>query len=117
MGVIPKPEVVRLMAIGRWLKTNGAAIYGSHRMPFKKAMPWGYITSKPGKLYLEVVHWQKTITVPMSNTVTKAYLLANGQSVTTSSSGKGVVVNLPKTAPDKVASVVVLKFSGPVKPL
>ena len=117
LGVIPKPEVTRLMAMGRWLKTNGAAIYGTHRMPFKKAMPWGYITSKPGKLYLEVVHWQKTITVPMNNTVTKAYLLANGQSVTTSSSGKGVVVNLPTTAPDKVASVVVLEVNGAVKPL
>ncbi|MGC8552049.1 MAG: alpha-L-fucosidase [Phycisphaerae bacterium] len=117
LGVIPKPEVMRLMAMGRWLKANGAAIYGSHRMPFKKAMPWGYITSKPGKLYLEVVHWQKTITVPMSNTVTKAYLLAGGQSVTISSSAKGVVVSLPTTAPDKIASVVVLEFSGAVKPL
>jgi alpha-L-fucosidase len=116
-GVIPKPEVTRLMAMGRWLKVNGAAIYGSHRTPFKKAMPWGYITSKPGRLYLEVLHWQKTISVPMSNTLTKAYLLANGAPVTTDHSGQGITIMLPKAAPDRIAGVVVLEFNGAVKPL
>ena len=32
-GVIPQPEVDRLLAIGRWLKVNGEAIYGTGPTP------------------------------------------------------------------------------------
>lgn len=33
-GVIPEPSVERLLAIGRWLRVNGEAIYGAGRSPF-----------------------------------------------------------------------------------
>ena len=29
-GVIPQPEQERMLAIGKWLKVNGEAIYGTH---------------------------------------------------------------------------------------
>jgi alpha-L-fucosidase len=32
-GVIPEPSVERLLAMGRWLKVNGEAIYGAGRSP------------------------------------------------------------------------------------
>ncbi len=71
-GVIPAPEVERLMAIGRWMKVNGEAIYGTTASTFPavagvnapimqgKAMTdfgqWR-ATMKPGKIYLHLVKW------------------------------------------------------------
>ena len=50
-GLIPQPSVERLAQIGKWMKINGEAIYGTARPPFPAAPAWGRITQKPGKLY------------------------------------------------------------------
>jgi alpha-L-fucosidase len=117
-GTIPQPEVDRLMAMGRWLKVNGDAIYGSHRTPFKTALPFGYATEKPGKVFLEVTQWPQDgmIIVPMKNKIIKAYLLAQPNvQLITASSKEGSVIHLPKESPDPIASVVVLQINGPVE--
>ncbi len=117
-GIIPQPEVDRLMAMGKWLKVNGDAIYGSHRTPFKTALPFGYATEKPGKVFLEITQWPKDgmITVPMKNKIIKAFLLAQPEAGLVTTSGKnGIVIHLPKQSPDPIASVVVLKINGPVE--
>ncbi|MGC8541181.1 MAG: alpha-L-fucosidase [Phycisphaerae bacterium] len=116
-GVIPKPEVQRILAMGAWLRVNGAAIYGSHRTPFTQALSFGYATQKPGKLFLEVTKWPKsrTLVVPMHNAITKAYLLADHLKLQTATGLGGQLVYLPAAAPDPVASVVVLDIAGKVK--
>ncbi|MGH2643220.1 MAG: alpha-L-fucosidase, partial [Chitinophagaceae bacterium] len=115
-GVIPQPEVDRLLAMGRWLKVNGDAIYGSDRTPFNEALPYGYATQKPGKIFLEITKWPSDgeITVPLENKVRKAYLLADKhRQLKTKSTSSGLVVHLPATAPDPIASVVVLEVKDP----
>ncbi|HVB02454.1 MAG TPA: alpha-L-fucosidase [Chitinophagaceae bacterium] len=117
-GVIPKPEVDRLLAIGRWLKVNGKAIYGSHRTPFPAELSFGYATQKPGELFLEVTKWpaNRELTVPMKNPILHAYLLANPhKELKTIQTPGGLNIQLPLTAPDEVASVVVLKIRGAVQ--
>jgi alpha-L-fucosidase len=116
-GIIPQPEIDRLMAMGKWLKANGEAIYGSTRTPFKTALSYGYATQKPGKVFLEVTNWPANgeITVPMKNKIIKAYLLADKhRRLTTETTADGQVIHLPQAAPDSVASVVVLKIKAPV---
>lgn len=118
-GVIPAPEVIRLRAIGQWLKINGQAIYGSHRSPFNKPLPFGYATQKSGKLFLEVTHWPKNnrILVPIHNAIVRAYLLAKPAiPLKTASLKSGAIVHLPATAADMIAPVVVLDIAGPIKP-
>ena len=117
-GMIPQPEAERLMEVGKWLKVNGQAIYGSDRSPFKTALPFGYATQKPGKVFLEVIRWPKshTLAVPMTNRIAQAYLLANPRiKLKTTSGSSGQLVHLPAQAPDPAASVVVLKIKGAVK--
>ena len=117
-GIIPQPEVDRLLAMGRWLKVNGEAIYGSERTPFNEALPYGYATQKPGKVFLEVTKWPEDgeIAVPLKNKIGKAYLLSDKQSrLKTTSTSSGLVVHLSPTAPDAIASVVVLEIKGPVQ--
>ena len=56
-GVIPQPSVTRLREVGKWMKVNGEAIYGAGAGPSAQELPWGSMTSKKGKLYLNVVDW------------------------------------------------------------
>jgi alpha-L-fucosidase len=119
-GTIPQPEVDRLEEIGKWLDVNGEAIYGTTASPFRHQLAWGRATQAPGKLYLHVFNWPRDgkLTVPLTNSVTKAYLLTQPQnSLATSTDADGVEVQVPATAPDPMASVVVLEISGAPAPL
>ncbi len=114
-GEIPRPSVERLAAMGKWLKTNGEAIYGTAASPFKK-LPWGRATRKPGKLYLHVFQWPKgDLAVPgLKNKVEKAYLLADASraALQATQTEEGVLLKVPEKAPDAIASVVVLEIVG-----
>ncbi|HTQ29816.1 MAG TPA: alpha-L-fucosidase [Opitutaceae bacterium] len=120
-GVIPAGSVERLQEIGRWLKMNGEAIYGTTASPFKK-LDWGRCTQKTtadgATLYLHVFDWPSDgrLVVPgLKNPVESATLLADGKTLQTSSSDQGVVLSLPAAAPDKISSTIVLKVKGPLQ--
>ena len=118
-GQIPEPSVERLEAIGRWLKVNGEAIYGTSASPFKR-LAWGRCTTKPGKLYLHVFDWPADgrLTIPMAGKVTAAYLLAQPEKpLDVASTGESVVITVPTSPPDPIASVVVASVDGDVRPV
>ncbi len=122
-GLIPAASVERLRGMGRWLKVNGASIYGTTASPFKR-LSWGRCTKKlhdgATTLYLHVFDWPADgrLVVPgLKNKVTGAWLLAEAehgkpQRLTTARRGADVVIRVPRPAPDKVASVVVLEIAG-----
>jgi len=113
-GVIPQPSVDRLREIGQWMKANGEAIYATSPSPFKR-LAWGRCTQKPGRLYLHVFQWPKDarLLVPLSNQVTKAYLLAHpANELPVQSSDQGAAINLPQAAPDPIDTVVVAEIEG-----
>ncbi len=118
-GQIPGPSVERLEAIGRWLKVNGEAIYGTSASPFKR-LAWGRCTTKPGKLYLHVFDWPADgrLTIPMTGRVTGAYLLARpDKPLDVAATGDSVVITVPASPPDPVASVVVASVDGDIRPV
>ena len=113
-GVIPPPSVERLAEVGRWMKANSEAIYATTASPFKK-LTWGRCTQKPGKLYLHVFNWPKDgkLLVPITNKITKAYLLtAPDQALAAEAFAAGVTLTVPATAPDPIATVVVAEIEG-----
>jgi alpha-L-fucosidase len=56
-GEIPPESVERLAEVGRWMKVNGDAIYGTTMSPWKRH-PWdGRATVKGKTLYLHVFKW------------------------------------------------------------
>ena len=118
-GLIPQPSVERLEAIGRWLKVNGEAIYGTSASPFKR-LAWGRCTTKPGKLYLHVFDWPADgrLTIPMSGKVTGACLLAQpDKPLDVAGTGESVVITVPTSPPDPIASVIVASVEGDIRPV
>ena len=126
-GEIPAPSIERLRAVGAWMRQNSAAIYATTASPFRR-LEWGRATQKAStgspngarKLYLHVFNWPAdgNLIVPMRGTAQKAYLLgAPTRPLRFAPSPAGLRLEVPATAPDPVASVVVLELAGKVDPL
>lgn len=121
-GVIPEPEVERLLAIGRWLKVNGEAIYATRGSVYPTPLPWGRTTQKRRAdghttLFLHVWDWPadgKILLPQISQAPRSGRLLAGGASVGTSVTPEGIVVTLPGSAPDPDVSVAALEFDQAV---
>jgi alpha-L-fucosidase len=114
-GGVPEQSVMAMRAMGRWMKINGQAIYGTQASPFAK-LEWGRCTQKKlgdGKtrLYLHVFDWPRDgrLIVPLRLArPAQATLLAGGNPLTVKAEGEQVVIELPGEAPDRIASVIAL---------
>jgi alpha-L-fucosidase len=134
-GSIPQASIDSMEAIGRWMKVNSEAIYGTSATAFgdefgkpvqgktgdgketlvSSADEWR-CTTKPGKIYLHLFKWPAdgTFDVPsVKGKVTRAYLLADRKELKVEQSTKGVTLSLPAEAPDKIASVICLEIADP----
>ena len=123
-GAVPAPSVERLKAIGRWLKINGEAVYGSSAGPFERRLEWGWCTSKPGLLYLLIDQWptQGKFFLPgLGVKIASATLLGKSQAtlsfrqtLDSKSGASELEIEIPRKAPDKHISVIRLELRGDV---
>jgi alpha-L-fucosidase len=135
-GSIPQESIERMEEIGRWMKVNSEAIYGTSATAFgaelgkpvksktgdgketlvSSANDWR-CTTKPGRIYLHLFKWPADgkFEVPgLQSKVTKAYLLADRKELKVVQTAGRVSLALPAEAPDKIASVICLEAAGPV---
>ena len=136
-GLMPQPSLDRLAEVGKWMKVNSEAIYGTKATPFggelgsavkakdgygndtmiSSASDWR-CTTKPGEIYLIIFHWPadgKFELPALKTKVLKATLLAApDQSIAVSQGDSGVKLSLPTPAPDPVASVVRLDLADKI---
>jgi len=105
-GLIPQPSVERLKEVGRWMKANGEAIYGTR--------PWRIygeedirFTTKGGALYAIALAWPEnrrlSIRALASKPVKSVQLLGSGASLQWSRSADGLSVELPAQRPCEYA--------------
>jgi alpha-L-fucosidase len=118
-GTIPEQSIERLKEVGRWMKVNGEAIYGTTASPTRRPA-WGRVTAKAGDgrttLYLHVFDWPKNarLPVPVSNEPMSCELLARPeQSLKVDRTDNGLIVNVTGQAPDSICSVITLQIAGP----
>lgn len=115
-GELPAESLQRLGEIGRWMRANGEAIHGSSAGGLAKAPAWGRVTRKPGRLYLHVFDWPADgrLSIALDEKVSGATLLAApSQALAVSSDAGRVEIAVPASAPDPVASVIVLALEQP----
>ena len=117
-GEIPPQSIQRLHEIGAWMKTNSPSIYGTSASVFK-TLPWGRCTVKQEgistHLYLQVFDWPSNgrLVVPgIGNDSVTANLLNSSQKLKVTREGSNLVINVPKSAPDAICSVVDLLVKG-----
>jgi alpha-L-fucosidase len=105
-GVIPQPSVDRLLAMGKWLETNGDAIYGTRPGPVQ-GVGWCRTTQKDRTVYLHVFDWPADGLLRLPDAigpVQSARLLATGASLPV----EGALIRGPASAPDAADTVVAL---------
>lgn len=116
LGQIPAPSLGRLDTIGKWLRKNGAAIYGTTASPFPY-LSWGRATRNGQKLYLHVFEYPENgkLSVPMSNKISKAYVLGTpGKRLEVKKEKERSILNLPVLVKgsNQMIPVIVIEFTG-----
>jgi alpha-L-fucosidase len=109
-GVIPRPSVERLEAMGRWLATNGESIYGTRAGPVQD-LQWARSTRKGDTTYLHVFDWPSSGVLrlpPSLGTVGEARLLADDSALRVRDGSGEAVIEGPRTAPDPIDTVIVI---------
>jgi alpha-L-fucosidase len=113
-GSMPAETIASFKAIGAWMKTNSASIYGTTASPFAK-LDWGRCTRRGQMLYLHVFHWPAdgNLLVPLKNTATRVTLIARPQqALHTVATPAGLRILVPAQAPDAIATVIALHLDG-----
>ncbi|KAA6344970.1 hypothetical protein EZS27_007434 [termite gut metagenome] len=116
-GEIPPQSIERLRGIGKWMKANGEAIYGTSASPFEKP-DWGYYTLKNSGnqvlLYLFIYNYPADGKLPVKDIkipVKSASLLGEKITLTTETTPDGLIVNLPEKSPETILPVVKLELT------
>ncbi len=113
-GSIPSASEKILREVGKWLRANGEAIYGSARSPFTWSN-WGRVTTKGNRVYLHI--WNSTgptlCFAELRNRVRSARFLAGGESIAFEQSADWLTLRgLPCPLPDPIATTMVLEVEG-----
>ncbi len=119
-GTVPEPSIERLTKVGEWLTRNRESVYGAGPNPFPYQLPWGIITTKPGKMYLHVFNWpQKQLTLYGLKTKVRAASLLDGgqklklsQKIDVAADHSEITIDLPAKAPDTSNTVIALDLDG-----
>jgi alpha-L-fucosidase len=107
-GMIQPEFVERLQAIGKWLKVNGASIYGTTYGPLQD-LPFGKTTAKGNSIYLHVFDWPKRpqLEIPaLKAGVSQVIILATGEKLHYEQRGDRVTIAVPPQPPDPYDSVL-----------
>ena len=110
-----------LKSIGQWVRPNGECIHGASPSPFSDKPAWGYVTSKPGKLFLIVKKWPEAgdgISIPaLHNDFQRAYYLTNPEKeVHVSLEGKQWTVSPAEKMEPNPLVVIVIEMAGMSSP-
>jgi len=122
-GSIDRREVSRLREIGKWLRTNGEAIYNSQRfvlsgMTGPGSVDWnmlGLWTAKGNAAYLHVFRWpgEEAVLPLIKGRAVSATVLQTGQTakIRQEHNGRLVIYALPKKPPHPCVTVIKIKFA------
>ena len=118
-GSVPDEAVPRLAAVGKWLDKNGEAVYGDVDRARTEWLPTGQFTAKGKTAYFWCSRWpgSEIVIGGLRTKVAKASLLATGQRIKFDQAPNRLVLKgLPKSSPDKLVGVTVIKLECKSRP-
>lgn len=117
-GSMTKGSKKVLNGVGKWMKTYSSSVYGTSRSPFKKTPSWGTYTRKGKTVYVHVYKWPKKGKLKVSRykgkklKLKKVYIMGkSGKKLKYTKTTKKVTIKLPKKAPNKSDTVIVMKYA------
>jgi alpha-L-fucosidase len=120
-GSIPAEATERLSAVGKWTKKYGEAVYGKQdRVQGRfEWVPTGQWTVQGNTVYFWCSRWTGTELAlgGMRGKLKRASLLHDGKALRFKQEKDRIILRgLPKTCPDKIAGVAVIKLEFASKP-
>jgi hypothetical protein len=118
-GEMDPKDVAILRGIADWWKVNAQSIRGCERTPLP-VQAWGESTRKGNTLYLHVFDWPASGTLVvggLKSDVKRAWLLSDAKQSPLKikrTDALDLSLAVPKTAPDKADSVIVLECAGDI---
>jgi alpha-L-fucosidase len=115
-GEIDPPEKANYLAMGKWLKRNGEAIYATRGGPYKPSL-YGVSTWKGNKAFLHILASFpsaesakiKFSAIP-GRKLLKAYAFADKKPLPFKTDANGISLDLAKVPNDGIDTIVVLEF-------
>lgn len=125
-GTIPVIMQQRLLEIGKWLKTNGEAIYGTRAFIKSKedqsinaeTNKNIFFTRKDKDLFVICIGWPKSSIVLRNSNFSEnatAQMLGTAQPVNIKQSGGSLIISLPALTPDDYQAAYVFRLKGVLK--
>lgn len=115
-GRVLSPVSSELHRIGRWLQSNGEAIYGTQRGDLTEFVTYGYQTMRGNSLFLIFRFWPHEETARVAGIASpclRATILSTGREIPVENSPDGLILRgLPVATPCDLFPVIRLDFSG-----
>ena len=113
-GTFPAPFVRRMREVGRWLKVNGEAVYGTGPA-VHETVSIGFMTTGRNAVYLLVAFWpgEELHICGLKNRVRSARILGHSRKLNVTRDGEHIYVRgLPRKALDPYCTVIKLAVDG-----
>ena len=118
LGVFPPEAKERLSYIGKWMKANSEAIYGTSYTPYT-TLDCGTATYKDDKVYLHINNWPKDgkLTVENFEPKTTAIHLLDGEKLDFSQENNNLAITIPKKRPNADITIITIHIDTAVQQL
>ncbi|MBI3974367.1 MAG: alpha-L-fucosidase [Chloroflexi bacterium] len=121
-GAFPPEAVTRLREMGRWLRANGASVYGTQDARDRRriGMVHTFPTVKDNTLFTHVLKWpgKELVIGNLASRVQRVRFVATGEPIAFRQEGSRVFLSgMPRYAPDPHDTVIALECDEPPRRL